>query len=184
MPGRDGIPSVTEILTPWADFSQVSPEVLDHAAKRGSKLHAYIAAHLLGEWIPSIEPEVSPYFDSFRRWADTLEAVYLVEQELTCGCYGYMGHVDVVGRIRGDEGATLADWKSPVAEQKTWVLQLAGYWHLVERHADLPVPLKRCGAIQCRPDGKPARMREYTGSMPQAQAAFLGVVGVHHFLKS
>ena len=186
MPGHDGISSVTEILAPWADFSHIDPAVLAHAAERGTKLHDYVAAHLLGEWIPRVEAEVVPYFDSFKRWADMVEDVVSVEREYVCDCFGYLGHVDAVLRLKGDSGLTLIDWKSPILESKTWPLQIAGgYWHLVEKHSvpPLPVELQRCGAIQCRKDGKVARMREYTGNVPNATRAFLGAASVHNYLK-
>ena len=114
-------PSVTTILDPYTDFSRISPEVLRHAANRGTKIHNAIAAHLSGLWVMPLDEECQPRFDSFRRWADIMiDKVIFVEKELHCDCYGFHGHPDAALILKDSPGVVVPDWKSPVTESKTW----------------------------------------------------------------
>jgi len=179
-------PSSTTVLNPYTDFSRIHPEVLRHAAERGSKIHSAIASHLLGLWVMPLDDEAQPRFDSFRRWADLMvDRVLIVEKELSCDCFGYHGHPDAALILKGEKGATVADWKSPIIESKTWKGQISSYWHLVDKHGDLPEGIKvtRCCAIMLHPEGKTAKMVDYTDTYHQYFAAFLGALTAYKHFK-
>jgi hypothetical protein len=60
---------VTEILSPYNDFSHVPADVLEAAAARGTEVHLFCAAYAQGIW--SAPPaEIAGYCDSFRAWFD------------------------------------------------------------------------------------------------------------------
>ena len=54
------LPSVTQIISPWQDWSNVPPDRLEPAADRGSRAHDLFAAHCQGLWVPEVpeEPKV------------------------------------------------------------------------------------------------------------------------------
>ena len=154
------MPTVTEILSPFVDYSHVPPDRLEMAAERGSLVHAAIKSHLLGLYCPPLRNDSQGYFDSFRRWADKMiDTVIFVEKELADFEFGFIGHPDFLGILKGDNGfASLEDWKTPLVESKTWEAQVAGgYWHLVGKAYS---NVKRCGAIMLDPKGKIAKMKE------------------------
>ena len=183
MPGRPGCPSVTEILDPWADFSMIRPDVLEHAAGRGSRVHAFIAADLKGEWMPGIDADCQGYFDSYRRWADKMvDAVIYVERELVHSVLGYQGHLDLFARIKNKQMAVI-DWKTPVAESKPWGPQIAGgYWALLVDYKFVVNPGGAC-AVMLSPKGKMAKLIDYTPVQAQCEAVFLSALNVHNWMK-
>ena len=182
----DKTESVTTVLNPYSDFSRIRPEVLRHAAERGTRIHGAIAAHLQGLWVPPLDDESQPRFDSFRRWADIMvDQVVIVEQELRCASFGYHGHPDAALVMKGREGVTVVDWKSPVSASKTWKGQLSAYWHLVDKHGNLPPGMKvlSCGAVMLHPGGKTAKFMEYSDIYNQYFSAFLGALQAYKFFK-
>lgn len=178
------LPSVTQVIGNYIDWSKVNPDVLEAAAYRGGKVHQYIAMQLLGLWIPGgIEPHYQGYMDSFTAWHDqTVERTLYVEIEVICTCFGFIGHIDWVGIIRGDKGLSILDWKSPIAEAKSFVLQLSTYKHLAEEHIKTDLPVNRCGAVMLNAEGKPARMIEYTDVSAAAFNVFVGMLGGHKWM--
>jgi len=180
-------PSSTTVLSPYADFSRIPPEVLRHAAERGTRIHGAIAAHLLGLWVPKLDDEAQPRFDSFKRWADIMvDKVILVEEELACDCHGFHGHPDCCLILKGNPSAVVLDWKSPVSESKTWPLQIASYCHLVDKHGGLPdgMRVERAAAVMLHPKGKAAKMVEYTQSINTAFAVFLAALTTWKYFNS
>ena len=160
-------PSVTQALGRYVDLQHIPPARLQMATARGTKIHDYIFMDLKDFWVPPalITPEIEGYWASywiFKR--NMIEQTILLEKELVCDCFGYVGHLDWCGILRGETGLTLLDWKSPITEGKTWRSQVAAYWHLVEKHSDPPLelPIKRCGALMLSPTGASPSFREYT----------------------
>lgn len=172
-------PSVTTVLNPYTDFSRIHPEVLRHAAQRGTRIHNAAAAHLQGLWVMPMDSDAQIRFDSFRRWADIMvDKVIWVEKELYCDCYGYIGHPDCCLVLKDGPGAVLVDWKSPITASKSWPIQISAYCHLVEKHGGLPKgsTVDRCGAIMLSSTGKIAKMVEYTQSRNIAFSVFLAAL--------
>ncbi len=164
-----GLPSVTEILGIYFDWDKIPKDRLLAAQDRGISAHDAIYAFLTDTFYPvkTIQPEAKGYYLSFLSWfEETVDKVIYAEKELICNCFGFQGHVDFVGILEYDNLLTVLDWKTPITEQRhTWRAQVCTYWHLVQVHGCLPKELPqvgRCGSIMLRPDGKPARMKEYT----------------------
>ena len=64
--------SVTQVLSPFVDFSKVPSERLYYAMTRGTDLHMVFAAHAQDLFVPRFPADYQGYFDSFRRWFDRI----------------------------------------------------------------------------------------------------------------
>ena len=163
------LPSVTTILNPWSDFSQIRPEVLELAADRGELVHSLLARHLLGlEIFPGeITPEVMGHFNSGRRWADKyLLRTVLVERELVDEDWNYIGHPDLIGELRGDQGVlSLWDWRG-ATYQITHAVQLGGYYGLARKAG---YDVRRVGPLYLRKDGKVPNVSKHEPTSPREQ---------------
>jgi len=174
--------SVTQALSPFIDWSGISPGRLEHAGQRGTKVHSYIAAYLLGLWLPKIDAECQGYFDSFRYFADArIDRVIAVEKEVTCHCYGYVGHLDFAGTLKNEKGLAILDWKSPMIEGPTWSSQLAAYKHAYE--CETKEAVSRVASIMLDPNGKPAKMIDYKESIADFAAFVAALTAVKYFKK-
>lgn len=162
--------SVTQALSPWSDFSQVPPVKLEAACVRGSALHAAFASYALGLWIPELSDDYRGYFDSFVTWFDAaVEETLAVEEKMVCEKYGFCGHPDWIGIIKGDKHPTLIDWKTGQTQMKVHRLQIAAYHHLAKEKYGV----KRVLLMHPKPDGKVARVLEHTGTLAMDFSTFL-----------
>jgi len=173
-------PSVTEVLSPWVDFSRIQPDVLDSAAKRGTAVHNACFAYAAG--LPVIESsEVTPYLDSFKRWFDLVVAeVILCEQRITDEAHGYHGEPDIVIMAKHNE-VILVDVKTPVTKIKTWRIQLSAYKELCEMF--LGKQMDRVGSLRLSPEGKTAKM-DYYDCHAQDFSIFLSSLNCYRYFKS
>ena len=172
--------SVTQALSPWQDFSQVRPDVLEAACQKGSQVHAIIASILKGLWVPEIPGSCQPYIDSFNLWLPVVDEVVMVEETLIDKAHGYKGTPDAILKIKGDEGYLLIDWKSPVTQSLTWEVQVSAYRKLAQL-AYPELTINRVGVLQLSPKGRPAKFRDYTGPMEQRFSIFLNVLSAYRF---
>jgi len=149
--------SVTRVLSPFNDFSQVPPDRLEFAKLRGTDVHAACAAYAKG--LPAFLSNGSGlYFQSFKNWFDKyVRRALFVEAEFSDpSTYGIIGHVDLVAELV-DGRIVVVDYKTPVAESKTWRAQLAAYCYLCK-----PVVGEVGGmALQLSPEGNAARAIHY-----------------------
>ncbi len=171
------LPSVTQILQPYTDFSMVPEHVLTWATERGRKVHAICAAICRGLWIPPIPLECEGYTTSFRSWFERyVEEVIFVEKELVDPVYGFMGHPDFYGKVKS-LGMALIDWKTPTALYKQWKVQLSAYERLLgvnNRKADT------IASLQLDPKGGAPKMVRYEDSAEDFNI-FLGLLNAHNF---
>lgn len=174
-------PHVTQILEPWVDFSKVDPDVLEHAANRGTKVHKHCAAIAKGLWLPRPEEELKGYIESFKKWFALVTEVALAEETLIDRKLGYQGTPDLVVKIEGVNGLILCDLKTSIALQKTWELQIAAYWNLcVANNYDVN-PLY-CGSLRLNKDGKIAKM-DYIKDIYKKFNIFLGGLNIYRYFK-
>ena len=149
--------SVTTPLSVYFDKTAIRPDVLEFASARGTEVHQGCAAYARS--LPVfLSDSARPYFESFRNWFDKyVKRALFVEAEFSDPeTYGIVGHVDLVAELT-DGRIVVVDYKTPVAESKTWALQIGAYCHLVE-----PVVGKCDGmALQLSPQGNTARAIHY-----------------------
>lgn len=175
------IPRVTEVLSPFADFSRVPPDVLQAASDRGTAVHEACAAHALGLWMP-IAKEHLGYFDSFKSWFDRyVDDVLAVEEEVRHARWGYFGHVDLIARVNGvNHGSVIAvvDYKTPFSESRSWHCQTQAYVEAARETYGAVIG----GALRLRKDGSLPIMT-WVDNPTQAFNAFCGILNGWNFIK-
>jgi hypothetical protein len=173
--------SVTQALSPFNDFSQVPPAILEEAKARGTMAHALFASYALGLWVLSVPENCAGYFDSFRRWYDdTVAEVVAVEKRITHPVHHFSGQLDLLCVIKGDAGLILLDHKTPLALQKSWRVQCAAYKKL----ADLEYQnIIRTGSLRLSREGKQAKLEEYSGTVERDFGIFLNCLSAYKFFK-
>ncbi len=172
-------PSVTEILSPYSDFSKVPADRLATAAERGSRVHGICAAIVQGLWVPSIPDDCAGYVASFKKWLDVANPeIVLSEKELVHPAFKYLGHPDLIVRFPTDSDQTVVDFKTPLAKQKTWALQLAAYRELARANG---YDVKRLGSLRLKPDGGFPIFDEHRDH-GRAWTAFMGALSAWNYL--
>lgn len=174
------MPSVTQVLSPWSDFSRIPPSVLEAAALRGTAVHDVCATIARGLPVLSIPLEAEGYVASFQRWFDLVVAdVLLVEERLIDMDFLYHGEPDLIIRARHGE-IILVDNKTPVQLVKSWRLQLAAYNHLAGKNGIVP---DKVASLRLHPEGKVARM-DYYDNNGRDFALFLSALNLYRFFNN
>jgi len=147
-------PRVTEILSPYYDFSQVSEGTLLGAQYRGTVVHRCCLTMAKGLFVPKCEYD--GYFRSFVRWLkECVKTVIAVEPELISESLGFMGHPDLIVEMRGDDFLSLPDLKTPQQKQRLWEAQVAAYTILAEQNNY--VPIGKAGSLRLDKNGGVAK---------------------------
>ena len=174
------LPTTTEVIAPWTDFSKIPPDVLQRAADRGTDVHAACTTFAKGLPVMGLPVELRGYFDSYRRWFEQIvQEVILVEERLFDEANGYCGQIDLLVKTKQGE-VVLVDLKTPIALSKSWKLQIASYRHLLEMNGYHP---DRCGSLRLSPDGKIPKMDFYEGSAAQDFNIFLHALNCYRFFR-
>ncbi len=152
-------PTVTQVISPWADFSHIRPDVLNAAAERGTAVHAACTAIATGLF-PIFPEQWEGYITSFRTWFDLMvKEVFLAEERMVDMDLGFTGQIDLL--CRTTEGLALVDLKTPKPLSRSWRLQLAAYRHLCILAGRTP---DRIGSLRLSAEGRPPRMDWYENS--------------------
>lgn len=174
-------PSVTEVLSPWADFSMIPPAVLQAAAERGTAVHNACFAYAAALPVVGLRPDVALYVESFQRWYDhVVDTVLLCEERIVDNRFGYHGEPDLLIQARHQE-IILTDIKTPVTKIKPWRIQLAAYKNLCEQH--LGVKIDRVGSLRLSPEGKTPKM-DYYDYQDKDYSIFVSCLNAYRFFKS
>ena len=145
------LPSVTEILKLYQDFSGIPAERLEIATRRGSRVHTVCLAIAGGRWAPPLPEEYQGYEQSFRLWLDmNIIRVYKVEPEWMDEILGFIGHPDLIVQMKGDRKLTVVDLKTPTAQKRIWRMQLAGYGRLAETNG---YKIEKVGTLRLKANG-------------------------------
>lgn len=173
-----GLPSVTNILSPYIDKRWFTDESRD----RGTAVHAACESHLKGLYVPKLNPTWQLYVDSFKFWADkAIDKIILLEVRMRDDRLRFCGQPDAVVVLRGWEYPVLIDWKTSQAAQRWWILQINSYRKLAEVNG-----LKTICGFSCRlkSDGSGCLLCEY-GSKDVATTwnLFLGLLNSYYFFK-
>jgi len=171
-------PTVTQVLSPWIDFSHVHPDVLEIAADRGTAVHRYCAAIAQDLWLPEPPEEIAGYIQSFRQWFKLVKKVVLVETELVDDINGYIGHPDLIVEIQGMDGLCLIDLKTSENLSPVWRLQLAAYWNLCWLYE---IKVKHVGVLRLNSGGKVPKM-DWFKEVKADLAVFFSALNVWKFL--
>lgn len=151
---------VTQVISPYKDFSSIPQEVVLEASLRGEEVHrlAYLYANNI--LIEKPAEYVKNYFFSFKEWFDTyVEEVILSEERISCDKLMLTGCPDLVVRIKGSKDLVLVDLKTPQVHCKTWRPQTAAYKMLLRDV--LGVNCERRLVVMPRKDGSKAVVKEH-----------------------
>lgn len=126
-----GLPSVTDVLAPYINKDFFT----DEHRLRGETVHEAIAAYLNDYWHPSLPSEWQGYLDSAKRWLykNIATALSIEQRFVNDAGLEYCGQIDLF-MIDNDDKLVLVDWKTSIAEQPWWRLQLVGYYMLLTRN--------------------------------------------------
>jgi hypothetical protein len=173
------IPSVTEVLRKYEDYSAVDSFRLEAAGQRGTEVHKKCLDHARGMFVLPPADEYLGYYNSFVEWRKrVVKSIHAVEPELKHGAFGFMGHPDLIVTIRGDEEKSLVDLKTALLKGRTWGAQLFAYLMLAQENGYGPIA--RVGILQLSKSGSMAKFTEYTKST-RDESAFLGALMAHKF---
>ncbi|MFA5284864.1 MAG: PD-(D/E)XK nuclease family protein [Smithellaceae bacterium] len=155
-------PSVTQVLSPFVDYSMIPADVLERSCLRGTAVHDACATIARGLPVMNRTPETAGYVDSYKRWFDLIvDEVLIVETRFVDIDFGFNGEPDLVIRAKNQE-IILIDNKTPVQLIKSWRLQCAAYCALVSKNGIVPA---RSGSLRLHPDGGIARIDYYQNSL-------------------
>ena len=73
-------PSVTQVLSPFVDYSMIPADVLERSCLRGTAVHDACATIARGLPVMNLTPETAGYVDSYRRWYDLMVDEVLMER--------------------------------------------------------------------------------------------------------
>lgn len=178
---KTGYPSVTEILRPWVNSEWFTEESRD----RGTAVHAACAAHLLNQYVIPLKKAWRGYFDSFRLWCDVaIPYPMYIEKRLIDEQYGYCGKADFIGRLEHDQNFGVIDWKTSIAVEKSWPLQIAAYRNLASKEIyRYHEKYSQWGMnLRLRADGKLPLATTYQDQTMDFNM-FLGALNLHKYFK-
>jgi len=137
---------VTSILKPFTNLSHIDATVLSTAADRGTRVHKLCESHALNLFVADVDDDCKNYFNVFRDWFDDIvDQVLHVEIPLGSKKYKFCTYgVDLIAVLKGDRGATIIDYKTPMSQSLTWRLQTAAYDILVEECLGIQVERRMC----------------------------------------
>jgi len=176
-------PSVTRVLSPWNNFSNVHPDILEQACLRGTITHSYVEKIIKGQLTAElalmfVPNEYKGYVESFLKWHDLVDEVLMCEKELVCFKNRFIGHPDLVCRMKNGT-LTVIDFKTAKAKSKVWRLQLRAYNYLVE--TELGNPPDRSGTLRLSPKGKTPIFDYYDNSYTDL-AIFFSALNVWRYI--
>lgn len=114
-----------------SEFRNISLEILENAAIRGTKVHEYCTSYLLNLFIVDMEDQYKPYSDAFIEWIDQhpIDEVYTGER-LYDDERKFSGEFDMIVKFKKSQRMALIDIKTSANVSKAWPIQLAAYKHL------------------------------------------------------
>lgn len=137
------------------------------ASERGVKVHAYCVGRARDLFVPNIEDDCKGYYESFLKWYANVAEVFLSEKRLVHMTYRFLGHVDLVVRMKKEQFIRVVDLKTPLIHSRTWRGQISAYTVLVDKYLKemgVKSEIKRSGTLQLDPKGKTPKYNEYTHS--------------------
>ncbi len=174
-------PSVTQVLSPFADFAAVPADILEAACQRGSSVHRYCESYALGLY-EAVPDEVAGFCTSFRTWFDKyVVEVLAVEEEVIHPAFGYIGHVDLIATVAGirpKQTVCIIDYKSPATASRSWNCQIAAYLEASKEKYGTEV----AGLLMLKRDGSLPKMI-WLEDEARAFNAFTGILSGWNYIK-
>ena len=155
-PIKEGYIRITDVLSKFSGLDKIDPEVLRNAADRGTRVHQYCDAIIEGLGLFSIEDDCKGYIDSFNQW--NVGKNYLTKPpRFYDDEFMITGECDAI--YKQDGKLILVDFKTPVAESKTWPLQGSAYAYMAKK---LGYNIEYIEFVKLSKVGKPPKVYTYT----------------------
>lgn len=153
---REKYVRVTSVLYPFSGLEKINPQVVNHAAQRGTKVHKICEGIISGFGEIGVDDETKGYVESFKTWwAQGIEVVEM-EKRFWDDELCVTGQVDLI--IKTPEGLGIMDFKTSSSPSKTWQVQGAAYAYLAKNAG---FPISKIFFLHLSKTGKPPRIHEY-----------------------
>ena len=107
--------------------------ILENAADRGTRVHAYCESYALGLFVEDIDNDCKNYVEVFKKWFDqTVEKILFTETRLNSPTLKVSGQFDLMVILKGDSKPSIIDLKTPAQPLNSWRLQTAAYQMLCD----------------------------------------------------
>jgi hypothetical protein len=165
---------VTEILQSCG-LTRDYTNVPERYRLRGTAMHEAIAMYLDGLAVDDLAPELQPGMDAFRDFEVKEGYVSLHSELALVHPYGFVGHLDLVGELKG---LAILDAKySESPDLKAAALQLAGYRLLWDVQRQSVGGAKQCYVLQLSPKFGTYKLHPVADA--QSELVFLAALTVH-----
>lgn len=125
---------VSEVISPFADFSKIDPIILANKCTIGTTVHQAIADDIDGEF-PCPGNFGAGYFESYIKWKKSINPIFIhSEKRYFCDEKMITGQIDCVVCMPGTPLPVLIDFKTSVNESpETWPMQAHLYHYLLRK---------------------------------------------------
>jgi len=145
----EGYTRITEILSPYMDFSHIE-----------TRVHRYCDLYVKNLLIEPVDEDCKPYIDSFIDWFDFIvDEVIQSEQRLFCDRWKITGQIDLILKLKNTDATFLVDIKTQQQKSSSWALQTAAYKYLVEDSSTQKITHRGC--LMLDSNGQVPTMIEY-----------------------
>lgn len=127
---RENYTRVTKVLYPFSGMDKIDPDVLAHAAERGTKVHKICEGIASGLGEHGVDDETRGYIESFKKWWGDGLPVVSMEERFWDDKLCLTGQVDFI--IKTGDGLAIVDLKTSSKPSKTWEAQGCAYAHLAK----------------------------------------------------
>lgn len=153
---RENYLRVTKILWPFSGMDKINPDVLENAARRGTRVHQICEGIIGGLGEIGVDEETWGYVESFKKWWNLGVDVVKMEERFWDDDLKITGQVDLI--IKTTEGLAIVDLKTSSAPSKTWQAQGCGYAYLAKKAG---YEIKRILFLHLNKHGKEPKIHEY-----------------------
>lgn len=147
---------VTAVLYPFSGLHKLDPDVVAHAAERGTKVHKICEAIMSGLGEIGVDDETRGYVESFKIWWDQGIEVVEMEKRFWDEDLKITGQVDLI--IKTPEGLAIVDLKTSSKPSKTWEAQGSAYGYLAKKAG---YDIKKIYFLHLNKQGKKPKLHEY-----------------------
>lgn len=147
---------VTTVLYPFSGLQNIDPDVLAHAAERGTKVHKICEGIVSGLGEIGVDEETEGYVESFKKWWAKGIHVLEMERRFWDDELCLTGQVDLI--IKTEDGLAIVDLKTSSKPSKTWEAQGSAYAYLAKNAG---YPIEKIFFLHLNKHGKEPKIHEY-----------------------
>lgn len=122
---------VTSVLYPFSGLQNINPDIVAHAAERGTKVHKICEGIVSGFGEIDVDDETRGYVESFKLWWSQGVDVVEMEKRFWDDKLRITGQVDFITKT--PDGLAVVDIKTSYKPSKTWKAQGCAYALLAKR---------------------------------------------------